>query len=179
MAKLSGVTGGSRGLGATADALPENQGWQATRRTQLFVVLVLAFLATGSPLSGPAMMTVEEATDEALSGSKEAVSALLFHAEQGHASAQSNLGLMYDNGEGVPEDDAEAVRWYRLAAEQGLAEAQSNLGFMYDKGEGGDERAAARCRHLESAGMAGTRECPRPGSMIAGQRDRRIARRSG
>jgi TPR repeat protein len=40
-------------------------------------------------------------------------------AEQGYASAQYNLGRMYANGDGVPEDDAEAVRWYRLAAEQG------------------------------------------------------------
>ena len=32
-----------------------------------------------------------------------------------------NLGLMYDSGEGVPEDDKEAVKWYRLAAEQGNA----------------------------------------------------------
>ena len=37
-------------------------------------------------------------------------------AEQGNASAQYNLGFMYANGEGVPEDDAEAVKWYRLAA---------------------------------------------------------------
>jgi uncharacterized protein len=28
---------------------------------------------------------------------------------------------MYDNGEGVPENDAEAVKWFRKAAEQGLA----------------------------------------------------------
>ena len=45
-------------------------------------------------------------------------------AEQGHASAQFNLGLMYARGLGVSEDDAEAVRWYRLAAEQGHASAQ-------------------------------------------------------
>ena len=51
-------------------------------------------------------------------------------------SAQFNLGLMYDKGEGVPQDDAEAVRWYRLAAEQGHAEAQANLGWMYDAGRG-------------------------------------------
>ena len=44
-------------------------------------------------------------------------------ADQGHAYAQYNLGWMYANGEGVPEDDAEAVRWLRLAADQGLAEA--------------------------------------------------------
>ena len=37
---------------------------------------------------------------------------------------------------GVSEDDAEAVRWYRLAAEQGHASAQFNLGVMYARGEG-------------------------------------------
>ena len=42
---------------------------------------------------------------------------------------------MYANGEGVPEDAAEAVRWYRLAAEQGDATAQFNLGVMYANGE--------------------------------------------
>ena len=57
-------------------------------------------------------------------------------AEQGNASAQFNLGLMYDNGEGVPEDDREAVKWYRKAAEQGNLFAQYNLGVMYAKGEG-------------------------------------------
>ena len=36
-------------------------------------------------------------------------------AEQGDADAQFNLGVMYANGEGVPQDEAEAVRWYRLA----------------------------------------------------------------
>ena len=57
-------------------------------------------------------------------------------AEQGDAAAQYNLGLMYANGEGVPKDDAEAVKWYRLAAEQGQANAQHNLGVMYANGEG-------------------------------------------
>ena len=45
-------------------------------------------------------------------------------AEQGHAAAQYNLGNMYSDGKVVPEDDAEAVKWYRKAAEQGNAEAQ-------------------------------------------------------
>ena len=40
------------------------------------------------------------------------------------------------NGNSVPEDDAEAVRWYRLAAEQGLVNAQLRLGAMYAYGEG-------------------------------------------
>ena len=68
------------------------------------------------------------------------------YAEQGNAAAQSNLGVMYANGEGVPEDDAEAVRWYRLAAEQGYAAAQFNLGFMYANGEGVPEDDAEAVR---------------------------------
>ncbi len=36
----------------------------------------------------------------------------------------------------MPQDDAEAVRWYRLAAEQGDAGAQNNLGVMYLEGRG-------------------------------------------
>ena len=57
-------------------------------------------------------------------------------AEQGDATAQFNLGYMYDTGEGVPENDAEAVRWYRMAAEQGDATAQVSLGLMYALGLG-------------------------------------------
>ena len=49
-------------------------------------------------------------------------------AEQGDATAQFNLGVRYRNGQGVPQDYAEAVRWYRLAAEQGYATAQFFLG---------------------------------------------------
>lgn len=50
--------------------------------------------------------------------------------------AQAMLGQLYDNGEGVPQDKAEAVRWYRLAADQGNAIAQTNLGVMYALGAG-------------------------------------------
>ena len=43
---------------------------------------------------------------------------------------------MYDYGEGVPEDDKEAVKWHILAAEQGDARAEGRLGVMYDDGGG-------------------------------------------
>ena len=56
--------------------------------------------------------------------------------EQGHAGAQSALGLKYASGARVPEDDVEAVRLYRLAAEQGHAGAQWLLGGMYGEGDG-------------------------------------------
>ena len=57
-------------------------------------------------------------------------------AEQGDAATQFNLGLMYDTGDGVPQNDTEAVRWYRMAAEQGFARGQNNLGYMYSTGRG-------------------------------------------
>ena len=59
-------------------------------------------------------------------------------AEQGYAFAQFNLGVLYDNGQGVPQDDAQAIIWYRKAAEQGLSQAQVNLAIMYEEGEGVD-----------------------------------------
>lgn len=57
-------------------------------------------------------------------------------ADLGNPAAQFNVGLMYDNGQGVAQDYAAAVKWYRLAAVQGDAQAQYNLGFMYDNGQG-------------------------------------------
>ena len=58
-------------------------------------------------------------------------------ADQGNANGQFILGLMYANGEGVPEKNIEkAIKWYRLAADQGNADAQNNLGVMYDNGVG-------------------------------------------
>ena len=44
--------------------------------------------------------------------------------------------MLFRSGEGVPEDDAEAVKWYRKAADQGLTLAQFKLGGMYYNGEG-------------------------------------------
>ena len=71
-------------------------------------------------------------------------------AEEGNAAAQNNLGLMYHNGWGVPQDDKEAVFWYRLAVEQGYAIAHYNLGLMYEKGKGvpQDDKEAAQLYRL-------------------------------
>ena len=57
-------------------------------------------------------------------------------AEQGLASAQNDLGVMYLDGKGVLQDAREAVKWFRKAAEQGDAGAQNNLGLMYEYGYG-------------------------------------------
>ena len=49
---------------------------------------------------------------------------------------QLALGDMYRKGKLVPQNHAEAVKWYRLAAEQGDAHAQFNLGASYTAGRG-------------------------------------------
>ena len=64
------------------------------------------------------------------------INTLKQQAQKGDAVAQFLLGGMYYNGEGVPKDDIQAAKWYRLAADQGLAEAQLNLGSMYFFGRG-------------------------------------------
>jgi TPR repeat protein len=51
-----------------------------------------------------------------------------FSADQGHASAQYNLGVFYERGRGgLPRDEREAKRPYKLAAAQGPAMAQAAL----------------------------------------------------
>ncbi len=57
-------------------------------------------------------------------------------AERGLANSQFNLGILYEQGKGVPSSNVEALKWYQLAAEQGNASAQYNLGVMYDQGKG-------------------------------------------
>ena len=64
------------------------------------------------------------------------VEAIRLAAEQGDVSAQNDLGTMYQNGEGVPQNVTEALRWFRLAADQGFAGAQVNLGVAYQNGLG-------------------------------------------
>ena len=67
---------------------------------------------------------------------EEAVKRWCKAAEQGHASAQRNLGICYEVGKGVSQNYEEAAKWYRKAAEQGHAIAQFNLGICYEDGIG-------------------------------------------
>ena len=58
---------------------------------------------------------------------------------------QFALGVASAEGRGVPQDYAEAARWFRFAAEQGHVKAQANLGWLYHNGLGvarNDEAAA-------------------------------------
>jgi TPR repeat protein len=56
-------------------------------------------------------------------------------ADQKNPMAQYVVGSMYEKGDGVREDDAEAEHWFRLSAAQGYAFAQDKLGVMHYAGE--------------------------------------------
>lgn len=80
-------------------------------------------------------------------------------ADAGDARAQANIGVMYDNGDVVEEDEAEAVRWFMLSAESGFPQGQFNLAQKFSEGAGVEQnwttaqrwyQAAARQRHPEA-----------------------------
>jgi hypothetical protein len=57
-------------------------------------------------------------------------------AESGDPGAQYELGARYHNGDGVPQSDPEAVKWFTRAAEQGHVVSQAMLGYFYWVGQG-------------------------------------------
>lgn len=117
-----------------------------------------------APISPAAVTSI---TAQVAGSIADSISGFLSLAEGGDAHAQFSLGMLYAEGESIPEDDAEAVKWYRKAAEQGHSPAQHNLGMMYANGEGvpedytdaykwfvlaeagGDEKAPAQMRIIE------------------------------
>lgn len=60
-------------------------------------------------------------------------------AEEGNTGAQNELGLLYKEGHGVPQDYGQAKHWFEKAVEQGHAGAQVNLGMLYLFGQGASE----------------------------------------
>ena len=129
---------------------------QRVCRAVLAILIIWAGLATAVTAQGDDA-ALFQAGIEAHNRKDYATAALYFHrlAEQGNANAQYNLGLMYDNGQGVAQNYAEALRWYRLAAEQGNANAQINLGFMYHNGKGGVQNYAEALRWFRLAAEQG------------------------
>lgn len=78
-------------------------------------------------------------------------------AVRGDKFAQYNLGVLYDNGLGVPADKSRARLWYRKSAAQGFAQAEHNLGRMYYMGDSVPPdyaKAAAYLRQSAAQGIA-------------------------
>ncbi len=57
-------------------------------------------------------------------------------AYAGMDAAAYNLGTLYFNGRGFPQDYAKADYWFRIAARRGNPYAEFQLGLMHDTGQG-------------------------------------------
>ncbi|MEZ2603008.1 tetratricopeptide repeat protein [Kluyvera intermedia] len=62
------------------------------------------------------------------------IECLINNAESGDMKAQTDLGYIYGNGEGVEQDNRKAIYWYDKAARQGYMTAQNNLSVLYLEG---------------------------------------------
>ncbi len=104
-----------------------------TRYILQVVVLVLALLAAPAVVA-QGVMDGKEAAEKG--NFVRAVEIWRPLAEAGDPRAETYLGMMYDNGYGVPQDREQAFYWYQRGAEAGFARAQYHLGFMYHYGFG-------------------------------------------
>ena len=112
-------------------AQPRARGTMKLKRAMAAMVLVSAFAA---PLAAG---TFEDAVDAHARGDyAKALRLIRPLANDGNATAQFNLGVMYLTGRGVQQDYSAAALWFRKAAEQGYALAQTNLGTLYRDGRG-------------------------------------------
>ena len=127
------------------------------KRTLLFVLALMIVGCGGAEQSALCESLSQELPSSDLESLSQESSWEDMHtcAEQGNAYAQSNLGLIYRTGIGVPNDDVEAARWFQSASEQGMPRALSYLGYMYMLGHGVPEDNAEGFRLWRSAAEQG------------------------
>lgn len=77
------------------------------------------------------------------------------NADSGDVSAQFELSRRYLNGDGLEQNDDEAIRWLRMAAEGGLPRAQAGLGWMYAAGRGVQKDETLSFSWYERSALAG------------------------
>ena len=88
-------------------------------------------------------------------------------AEKGNAFAQTRLGIMYANGQGLPQDYVKALHWLSLAARQCDGLAQANLGVMYSNGQGVSQDLVKAYMWYEVAATSGFKEADANKSALA------------
>jgi len=76
-------------------------------------------------------------------------------ADQHFARAYYNLGILYLEGKGVHQDNAEALLWFQKGADAGDSSAQTNFGYMYDLGVGWEKNIVTAAQWYRKAAHAG------------------------
>lgn len=121
----------------------------ALTRLVLVTVLSLAFTPVASQDWGKASTAYENGEFSV------AFQEWLPLAVQGEGGPQAMIGLMYQQGLGVPRDYTKAIRWLKLASEQGLSLAQNKLGVMYMNGQGVLQDYTLAVKWFRSAAVQG------------------------
>lgn len=96
--------------------------WVRTLITAL--VVMVSNTATANPLA-EAIQAIDSGRQ------KQAAQLLTPLANAGNSTAQYRLGMLYYMGQGVPEDENQAVFYWKKAANQGSADAMFHLGSAY------------------------------------------------
>lgn len=90
-------------------------------------------------------------------------------AERGDDGAQFFMGVMYNMGQGVSQDQKAALNWFSLAAEQGYTPAQGHLGIMYGLGEGVPQDYVLSHMWFNIAASSGDEDASAGRNMVADQ----------
>ena len=148
LAILAGEAGEEPGYSEHQGACrPWSPKMEVSMRRRTVVLSAMALFAVSCGTSQPLPSSQEVPAQASLRGpSAPPIRALHALAAQGNPEAQFNLGILYDQGRGVPKDKGQALRWYRRAAMQGDTFAQNSLGDNYWEGTGvpKDDQEAVR-----------------------------------
>jgi uncharacterized protein len=118
----------------------------------LLLAAAIAMAQASTPTSA-ARSRQQEAKPSPLNPSE--ITRLKATAEAGDAKAQTALGKAFQDGNGVPQNDALAAKWLRKAADQGDADAENNVGIMYRMGEGVERDKEEAVRWYQKAAKQG------------------------
>ena len=116
---------------------PVSVSWPKALKTFLFSMLIATYFLAPDIENLTSDKSTKNRIQQHLEAEAQAKREGLFRsAHEGYSKAQTLLGTMYEEGEGVPRDTKEAVHWYKKATNQGDAVGQYHLGLMYQHGNG-------------------------------------------
>lgn len=107
-----------------------------SRAASLASLLMLAMVGPTVPTQGQSAITDMGMAAYNRGDIATAYTLLRQAVEAGDPEGQVNLGYLYARGQGVPSDQAEALRFYRAAAAQGDSEGMNAIGYKYQFGTG-------------------------------------------
>ncbi len=99
------------------------------------------------------------------------VTSLAEQAEAGDVRAQYQLGVVYEEGRGVPPNGQQAVAWYRRAALQNDVDAQLALGIVYAIGQGAERDYGKAFVWFSQAAVSGHGEANELRELVAKELD--------